>query len=427
MIRPLFPFAALFLTVPLLRADNWPNWRGPDNQGHTAETDLPLKWGPKENVRWRYPLPEAGNSTPVVWGQRVFLTQATDKSMWPPKGNAGPAVAESRRLLCIDRSNGKLLWEKVVTYKEPESTHGTSPFCSASPCTDGERVYVSHGSAGLFCYDFEGKEIWKRDVGKLEHIWGNASSPILHGDLCILWAGPGKVQKLLAFDKKTGDPVWEHDEPGGASGTGGSSEWRGSWSTPVIVPIGDRAELILGVPEKVKGFDPKTGKELWSCSGMGKLVYTSPVVSKEGIVVVMSGYGGPALAVKAGGSGDVTETHRLWHHAKQNPQRVGTGVIVGEHLFILNDTGTAQCIEVKTGKAVGESPKLGSTWSSMVTNGERLYVTTKTGDTFVLKATPHFEELARNRLGEDLYSSIAVSNGDLFIRTFKSLWCIGKP
>jgi outer membrane protein assembly factor BamB len=415
----------LFLSITSLSANNWPNWRGPDNQGFTSETDLPTKWSKKENIRWRYELPDAGNSTPVIWGNRLFLTQATDKTQWPPKNNAGPAVAESRRLLCIDRNNGKLLWEKVVTYKEPESTHGTSPFCSASPCTDGERVYVSHGSAGLFCYDFEGKELWKRDLGKLEHIWGNASSPILYHDLCILWAGPGEIQKLLAFNKKTGEPVWEHNEPGGASGAGGSKEWKGSWSTPVIAKIDDHDELILGVPEKVKGFDPKTGKELWVCNGLGKLVYTSPLVSKEGIVVAMAGYSGPALAVKAGGKGDVTEKNRLWHHTKSNPQRIGTGVIVGEHLYILNDTGLLQCLDVKTGESKGET-KLAGTWSNMVTNGERLYVTSKNGDTFILKADPKLEEIARNRLEENLYSSIAVSDGELFIRTFKSLWCISK-
>jgi outer membrane protein assembly factor BamB len=405
-------------------AGNWPNWRGPGNQGRADETDLPLNWDAKTNVRWRVPLPDAGNSTPVVWGKRVFLTQAKDKTTWPPKNNAGPAVAESRTLMCFDRADGKLLWERAVAYKEPESTHGTNPFCSASPATDGERVYVSHGSAGLYCYDFDGKEIWKYDPGKLEHIWGNASSPILHDNLCILWAGPGTVQKLVALDKRTGRPAWEFDEPGGASGAGDSKEWRGSWCTPVVAKVGGREELILGVPEKVKAFDPKTGKELWWCAGLGKLVYTSPLVSDDGVVVAMAGYGGPALAVRAGGSGDVTATHRLWHHDKPNPQRVGSGVLVGGHVYIVNDTGTAQCFEAATGKEIWGAPRVAPTWSSMVAAGDRLYITAKNGDTHVLKAGPKFESLAKNRIGEDLYSSVAASDGELFIRTFKALWCI---
>src|SRR5262245_21068799 len=165
-------------------AGNWPNWRGPDNQGHSAEANLPLTWSDKENVKWKVPLPDEGNSTPVVWGDRIFLTQASDKKDWPPKPpSGGPASAHRRSLWCLNRADGKILWQKDVIYPEPESTHHTNPFCSASPATDGDRVVVSHGSAGLFCYDFAGKELWKRDLGKFEHIWGNASSPIFYGDL----------------------------------------------------------------------------------------------------------------------------------------------------------------------------------------------------------------------------------------------------
>jgi outer membrane protein assembly factor BamB len=422
MTRCLSGAIAAVLCVTLARADNWPAWRGPDGQGHTAETSLPLTWGPKENVRWRVALPNSGNSTPVVWGDKVFVTQATDKTMWPPKNNAGPATAETRSLLCLKRSDGSQLWQAKVTYKEPESTHGTNPFCSASPATDGERVYVSHGSAGLYCYDFAGQEVWKFDAGKQEHIWGNASSPVLYRDLCILWAGPGENQMLLGIDKKTGKERWRHAEPGGASGSGGNKTWKGSWATPVVARVGDRDELLLGVPGKLKAFDPQTGKELWWCDGLGPLVYTSPLVGKDGTVVAMSGFGGPALAVKAGGTGDMT-AKRLWHQPK-SPQRIGTGAIVGDHLYILNDTGVAHCIEVATGKEVWNE-KLGSTWGSVLAAGDRLYVPAKNSTTYVFKAAPEFEQLARNQLqGEQMYASLAASDGDLFIRTYNALWCI---
>jgi outer membrane protein assembly factor BamB len=148
-----FTFAAAGL------ADNWPAWRGADGQGQSAEKGLPLTWSAKENVRWKTPLPDEGSSTPIVWGDRVFLTQASEKTMWPPKGTGGPAVAKKRSLICFDRADGKLLWQKDVLYPEPESTHPTNPFCSASPVTDGERIVVSFGSAGMFCYDFTGKEL----------------------------------------------------------------------------------------------------------------------------------------------------------------------------------------------------------------------------------------------------------------------------
>jgi outer membrane protein assembly factor BamB len=425
MIRSLALATAVLCGVSPALAGNWPNWRGPDNQGHCDEDKLPRRWGPKENVRWRVPLPDAGNSTPVVWGDNVFVTQATDKSVWPPKGgNGGVAAADTRSLFCFRRSDGRQLWRASVTYKDEESTHPTNPFCSASPATDGERVYVSFGSAGLYCYDLAGKEVWRANVGKMEHIWGNASSPVLYRDLCILWVGPGEDQVLLALDKRTGKEVWRHAEPGGASGVGGNKTWVGSWSTPVVVRVGDRDELILPVPEKVKGFDPATGVELWSCAGLSKLVYASPLVGKDGVVVAMSGYHGPALAVRAGGRGDVTATRRLWHHAQANPQRVGSGVIVADHLYILNDNGVAQCLEVATGKEVW-AERLGPTWSSVVAAGDRLYVPNKQGGTYVLKATPKFELLAQNRLNEPMYASLAVSAGDVFVRTHKALWCVG--
>jgi outer membrane protein assembly factor BamB len=420
----------LCAAVPAL-GGNWPAWRGPAGDGHSSEKDLPLKWSATENVRWKVPLPDEGNSTPIVWSDRVFLTQATEKADWPPKPPAGgPASAHKRSLLCFRRADGKLLWQKDTIYKDKESTHSTNPFCSASPVTDGERVVVSHGSAGLFCYDFDGKELWHYDLGKLEHIWGNASSPVLDGDLVILWCGPCERQFLLAVNKRTGEKVWQHDEPGGDSGKKG--EWIGSWCTPLVARVGDHDELIVAVPEKVKAFDPKTGKELWSCAGLGKLVYASPVCSADGIVVALSGFHGPALAVRAGGKGDVTATHRLWHHADKNPQRIGSPVIVGEHVYLINEQGLAQCFELKTGKELWNSERVTKpTWGSLVVAGGRLYVTNQTGETVVLATNPKLEVLARNRLGERMENgemvrgSLAVSDGEVFIRTYKQLWCIG--
>jgi outer membrane protein assembly factor BamB len=407
-------------------AGNWPAWRGPDGQGHSPEKDLPTQWTKTTNVRWKAPLPDAGNSTPIVWGDRVFLTQATEKVDWPPKPNSGgPASARRRSVLCFDRGNGKLLWQRDTIYEAKESTHPTNPFCSASPVTDGERVIASLGSAGLVCYDFAGKELWRKELGKLEHIWGNASSPVLFGDLAILWCGPGERQFLLAVNKANGEKVWEHQEPGGAYGQ--DRNWVGSWSTPLVMRVGDHDELILGVPEKLKGFDPKTGKEIWSCAGLGKLVYTSPVCSADGMVVAMAGFHGPAMAVRAGGKGEVTRTHRLWHQSAKVPQRIGSPVIVGDYAYILNDNGIVQCLDLKTGADAWEGKRLtgSSTWGSMVAAGDRLYVTTRDGDTFILAASPKFEQLAKNSLGEPVYASIAVSDGELFIRSYNNLWCIG--
>jgi len=412
MTSPLRIVLLLIACPGLALADNWPAWRGPSGDGHCAEKDLPLHWNRTENIRWKVPLPDAGNSTPVIWHHRIFLTQATERGT-------------RRALLCLDRGNGKELWKAEVQYKEKEPTHDTNPYCSASPVTDGERVVVSHGSAGLCCYSVDGKELWRKDVGKMIHLWGNASSPILYGDLVILWVGPGKRQVLLAVEKSSGKTVWEHSEPGGSDGIK-NKDWVGSWSTPIVARVGNRDELILSVPKKVKGFDPKSGKELWSCDGLGKLVYTSPVCSAGGIVVAMSGYGGPALAVRAGGSGDVTKTHRLWVHP-DNPQRIGSPVILGEHACLINEPGLAQRFELKTGKDLWHKQRAASaTWSSLVAAGDRLYDTTQDGETVVLSAGLEFKVLARNALNETTRASIAVSDGELFIRTYKHLWCIGK-
>ena len=423
-MRLTLPTVALLVLGTAARADNWPGWRGPTGQGHCAETDLPVKWSATENVKWKVPLPDEGNSTPVVWGDRVFVTQAADKTAWPPKGNGGPASAETRMLLCFRRSDGKELWRKEVTYKEPESTHGTNPFCSASPATDGERVVVSHGSAGVYCYDLDGKELWRRDLGKCEHIWGNAASPVLYKDLVILNFGPGPRTFLIALDKRTGKDVWKADEKGSKP-----QEYYGSWSTPVVATIKGRTELVMSWAGAVKSYDPASGVLLWTCRGLEKdkakdmLTYTSPLVGED-VVVAMAGFGGAAIGVKAGGSGNVTDTHRLWR-VPNNPQRIGSGVIVGEHVYAVNEPGLV-CIELRTGKEVWQERVAGGVWSSVVHAGGRLYVVGQGGETVVCAAKPQFELIARNPLKERTRASIAPSDGELFIRTYKHLWCISE-
>jgi outer membrane protein assembly factor BamB len=411
MTRGLLLVAVLLLPATI-RAENWPGWRGPTGLGHSADKNPPLNWDETENVRWKAPLPDSGNASPVIWGDHIFLTQTTDKG-------------KKRGILCLERKTGKEKWARYVEFSGKEPTHGTNPYGSATCVTDGKLVVASLGSAGLLCLDFAGKELWRKDLGEFIHIWGNASSPILHGDHVILWCGPGERQFLIALDKSTGDEIWRHEEPGGHAGLKKGDPWIGSWSTPVIAKIGDHEELILSVPKKVRGLDPKTGKEFWSCDGLTDLVYTSPVVSPDGIVIAMSGYGGSALAVRAGGSGDVTKTHRLWRHPS-NPQRIGSCVIVGEYAYHVNEPGLASCFELKTGKDLWKKERLTSeTWGSMVHAADRLYVTNTDGETFALKADPEkLDVLTRNKLPDRVLASIAISDGDLFIRGYKFLWCI---
>jgi len=413
-------FGFAFVFSASLCPANWPAWRGDAaGTGITQETALPLKWSATENVKWKVPLPEAGNSTPIVWGERVFVTQA----------------AGARRLvIAFDRKDGKLLWEAGPTYTEKEPTHKTNTLCSASPATDGERVFASFGSAGLFAFDFAGKELWRADLGKVDHDWGYAISPVLHGDLCLIANGAGSNWWLAAFHKKTGKEVWRVKGPmveatertDGFAGT--SDGMVGSWSTPVIVKAGSRDELVMTWPEKMVAYDPATGRELWRASGMNPLLYTSPMPG-EGLVIGSGGYGGTTIAIKPGGSGDVTTSQRLWQKVRDK-QRIGSGVIKDGHLYILNTPGTAQCINLATGEQVWEE-RVGrggksQSWSSMVLSGDRVYVLNQSSDTVVLRASPKFEMLAVNSLGDGLTnSSHAISNGDIFIRTHQHLWCIG--
>jgi outer membrane protein assembly factor BamB len=412
---------ALFLVLaiaPLARADDWPAWRGAGQDGTTRETDLPTTWSASENVTWKAPLPGPGNSTPVVHGDRVFVTCASKKG----------AV---RSVLCFDRNDGRELWRRDTKFTGEEKTHETNPYCSASPATDGRRVFAWHGSAGVVACGVDGTPLWHRDLGPFDHIWGNGSSPVLHRNLVILNLGPGPQSRLVALDADSGKTVWQTDLPEARGKTW--EEWKGSWSTPVVLThdLGDGSSttlLVLSLPGYVAAFDAANGREMWRCRGLGDLVYTNPVIG-NGVIVAMSGYQGPAIGMrlpKFDERGDLTDTHRLWREEKPQ-QRVGSGVIAGDHFYIVNDPGVAQCIELKTGRTLWRRRAAGATWSSAVLSGDRIYATDQSGETVILRASPEkLEVLHQNPLGETTRASPAVSDGQIFLRTYKHLYCIGK-
>src|SRR5439155_9985792 len=251
--------------------------------------------------------------TPVVWGERVFITQAIDR--------------ENRRaVMCFDRRDGKLLWQSGVAWADKEPTHPDNPPCTPSPVTDGRRVIAWLGSAGVYCYDLDGRELWHRDLGRQKHQWGYASSPILYHDLCLLNSGPGDRSFLIALDKKTGRTAWQFDLPpivaeesGGASSTSGGapgstklSEIAGSWDTPLVVPVGGRDELVVTFPLRVMAFEPRTGEQIWSCAGPNIGMYSSTFFGEGLVGLAASGFRNTVLVVRPGGRGDVTATHRLW-------------------------------------------------------------------------------------------------------------------
>lgn len=414
-------------------AENWPQWRGPIGNG-VGLSKAPTTWDAQTNVAWRTPLAEAGNSTPVVWGDAIYLAQPRSEQ-------------HERALLCFDRKTGSLRWQQSVEYDGEEATHKTNPYCSASPVTDGDRVIVWFGSAGLHCYDSDGNPLWKRDLGPQSHMWGYGTSPILVGSLCILNFGPGNEEKLLAVDKQTGETVWQvgalsddeelrlsgNENNGNAdaheSGKSRAEILRGSWGTPIVISVDGRQELIVTHPRRISAYDPATGNLLWTCGGYAPLAYASPMFG-DGHVIALGGYFGASLAVRPGGSGDVTSTHRVWHKPRDGSW-LGTGVTHEGHLYVGDMRGILHCIELATGDVVWKerlesSGGGGDTWSSITMSSDGLmYLLNQSGDTFVFRPNPKsYTPVARNAIGEGTNSSIVLADGDVLIRTHDALWCV---
>ena len=405
-----------------LSAGDWPAFRGPRGDGHApGETGLAVEWGPESNVKWKVALPDAGNSSPIVVSGKVFVTCAEDRG-------------RERHLYCFDRESGDQLWRKTVAYDGVETTHATNPHSATTPVSDGKYVVVWESSAGMHCYDLNGELVWSRDLGTFEHIWGYASSPIIHDGKVIQLCGPGERTFLIALDLETGETVWETPEPGGSNA---ADYYVGSWCTPVMADVGGNPEVLCAMPTRVAAYSPKSGQLLWTIGGVssdrGDLAYASPVVS-EGVAVQTGGFGGPALAFKLGGRGDMTLPNRLWHSGwgHGSPQRIGSGVIVDGHIYLANadDRGSIECLNVETGEQTWRVPQTGDGphWGSIVFADGRLYVSGQKGVTRVFAANPEEHELlAENDLGEQTNSTPAVSDGDIFLRTFGHIYCISAP
>ncbi|MEZ6058458.1 MAG: PQQ-binding-like beta-propeller repeat protein [Planctomycetaceae bacterium] len=414
-------FVVLWGNVSPLSAGDWQEFRGPGGRGIVEAGGYPSTWSKETNIKWSVPLPDAGNSSPIVSKGRVFVTCATDSG-------------RQRSLHCFNRQTGATLWVRTVEFAAQEETHSTNPHCAPTPVTDGERVVVWHGSAGIFCYDFAGELLWKRDLGLFHHVWGYASSPILHEGKVLQLCGPGERQFLCALDLKTGETLWQHDEPGGSASKSG--RYIGSWATPTIITVDGKPQVLCGLPTRVAAFDPSSGKLLWYCSGVSSdrsdLMYTSPLIG-DNFAVAMGGYTGPAMGFELGGNGDVTASNRKWHDGDKpnNPQRIGSGVIVGDVLFMANanDQGSIECKEVKTGKTLWTVRRTadGPHWGSTIFADGRLYAAGQAGVIRVFAPNREaYEEIAVNDFGEQMHATPAFSDGEIFVRTYKHLYCIAN-
>lgn len=396
-----------------LNSDDWPAFRGPSNNGLSPAKNVPVRWSRTKNIKWKAKLPQPGNSSPIVAGDRVYVTCSED------------AAGSRRSLFCFRKSDGKLLWKRTVQARPRMPTHRTNPYCASTPATDGSRVVVWHGSAGIHCYDRDGKELWSRNLAPFRHDWGYACSPIFHGDRIILNHGPGRPTLLVMLDAATGKTIWKHEEPLAGNGIRRPDGFYiGSWATPIVAA----GQIICPMPTRVAAFSLADGKIAWYCEGLrsprGDLVYSSPHLCDD-VCVTIGGYRGPSVAVKLGGKGDVTNKLRLWRK-KSNPQCIGSGVYVGKHLYVpFAGPPVIQCIDPQSGKVQWQSSPGANFWGSLVYAEGRIYGTDQAGTTFVFRPDPkRLEIVAENPLNERCNSTPAVCNGRIFIRTFEHLYCI---
>ena len=416
--------AALLLgtSVATLTADNWPQWRGPAQNGVSTEKNLPVRWSKTENITWTLDLPAWSGSTPIVWSDRIFLNVAEDL-----KRREG----DNLFLWCVDRNNGTVMWKRPLgggNHQEQKQNMSTP-----SPVTDGRAVWAMTGTGILKAFDFEGKELWARDIqkeyGRFGLNWGYGSSPLLHGDSLFVQVLHGMKTDapsyLLRIDKATGKTLWRVERP-----TRARMESPDAYTTPALLHYGANTEIVLTGGDVVTGHDVATGKELWRAEGLNPdndpnhRIVASPVV--YGDLIIAPTRERPMLALKAGGRGDVTKTHVLWSFG--NGPDVPTPVTDGTYLYVINDRGIIWCLEPRTGKEIYSRKRLSSaTYSgSPVLADGKIYVTNEDGRTVVIKAGPAFEVLSENDLDDYTLSSPAVSEGQIFIRTAKHLYCIGK-
>lgn len=403
-------------------ADNdWPAFRGPNGNGTSAATDLPTEWSRDQNVAWTADLPGQSNGSPIVAGGDVFVTSAEDDG-------------HQRHLHCFSVDDGSQKWVRTVEFAQKMPTHKTNLYGGTTPASDGQRVVVWHGSAGLYCYDTEGSEIWKRELGDFRHQWGYGTSPVLHNGRIILHSGPGQDVFVAAFDLKTGDTIWKTEEPVENDGErNNANKYMGSWSTPVITSVNGKPVAVCSMATRINGYDIESGDIIFSCEGLrgerGDLAYTSPVIADD-ICVAMGGYKGPAVGFRMEGSGNVTESQRLWRIDRGTPQRIGSGVFVDGFIYMANaGPNTLECIDPKTGRAVWQERSAGGAhWGSLVYANGRLYTTDQNGTTIIFRPNPdRFDPVAKNRLEDPGNSTPAVTDGTIFLRTFSHLYCVRNP
>ncbi len=461
-------------------ASDWPRFHGADGNGVSPDTQpLPVKWSETENLRWKCKLPGPGSSSPIVVGRRVFVTCWTGYGV--DRDNVGDEKDLRRHLICFDRDSGNVLWDRSIVPVLPEDPYSGNftqhGYASHTPVSDGQRVYVFFGKTGVLAFDLDGKKLWQTGVGTGSgpHGWGSASSPILYKNLVIVTAS-AESESLVALDKMTGKEVWRRKDAG----------FSGTWGTPILVECGKgRTDLVISVPSKIWGFDPDDGKLRWQCDGLSSDSICASAIAHDDVVYALETgpRGGGTMAVRAGGEGDVTKSNVLWRGKERS--RIGTPVVENGRIYWFGNH-VANCIDAATGKQVyqaalggatppppppgpagrglaqpgpgqagpgqaapgqpapgqpgpggpgrrpggGRGPRggiRGQDYASPILAGGKIYFLSRSGDMFVYATGPEFKLLGQNRFaadGGDFSSTPAISDGQLFIRSSKYLYCV---
>jgi outer membrane protein assembly factor BamB len=416
---PLFTLATFWIAATSLRAEDWPGWRGPTGMGYTQASGLPLNWGGKDdaNILWKAPLLEAriearldhNQSSPVVWGDRIFITL----SNWP-EGKTNKDYSK-HHVVCFQATDGKRLWDTQV---QPGgwllSDFRGGGYACPTPAADAERVYVVFGSAVIAALSHQGELVWRKELDPGNFDVALGASPVLYGDTVLMMCDRvGGKSSLIALDRKTGAVKWEQKRP----------DVGFAHSTPVFAKIGDNTQMLVAASNSVQGLDPATGKVLWKCAAHGDTA--SPVMG-GGIVFCDSGRGGPGTAVDPSGAGDITKTHRKW--TKDVPEGFSSPIVVGEYLYRLHNPGVVTCWKLATGELVYKErlPGITSTAASPIATPEGRIYFASAGKSYVVQSGPEFKVLGTGDLGDPCHASPAVSDSKLILKGSKFLYCIGR-
>jgi outer membrane protein assembly factor BamB len=433
-----FSFAlALAWLVPVWAGDgDWPRWRGPGNDG-MARGDAPLHWSDTEHIKWKAEIPGRGHSSPVIWGDRVFVTTAVPTSAPEADtssttnigrtrggfGKQGPQQEQKLILMALDRKTGKLVWQQAAKVATPhEGYHPTyGSFASNSPVTDGKHVVAFFGSRGVYCYDMDGKKLWEKDFGiqlKMFMTFGEGAWPMIEGDKLLLLFDNEVDSFLVALDVSTGKELWRTPRPDGNT----------NWSGPVVITVDGKKQVVVSATKKVHAYDLETGKPIWEVAGLGQNTIPAPVAA-DGLIFLMSGFRNPNLmAVKLGREGDLTGTDAIvWQNQKGNAH-TASPVLHDGKLYVLTDSGMLSCFDAKTGKAFYQQQRLPKPYnfkaSPVGVNG-KLYLASEEGDVIIVKMGETYEVLATNTLdGQMFIGTPAVADGEIYLRGQNTLFCI---